>query len=296
MARVVAALRRDEAVPGRNRVALKFGYLGTAFEGYARQPGLRTVEGELLRALEGAKIIRSRKEFRTGSRTDKGASALGNVVSVDTGFDPATIGAAVNARLDGAWLWAWREVAADFNPRYARRRRYSFTMPDPGGVDAAAVRMAIGAFVGEHDFSAFARLEPNKDPVRTIARAALRTARGTLRFEFEAPNFLWHQVRRMVAASLAVGRGDAAVSEIEAALRDSPKGKDWGLAPAEFLVLEDVDYGVRFRVDERAARIAAKRVRELWDEAAARERFLRAALRTFGRFASGPRTRRTKTG
>lgn len=296
MARVVAADRRDEAVPGRNRVALKFGYLGTAFEGYARQPGLRTVEGELLRALEAAGVIQSSKDLRTGSRTDKGVSALGNVVSVDTGFDPATIGAAVNSRLGGAWLWAWREVPADFNPRHARRRRYSYAMPDPGDVEVAGVREAVAAFVGEHDFTAFARLEPNKDPVRSLTRATLRTTRGELRFEFEAPNFLWHQVRRMVAASLAVGRGDATVAELEAALRDSKRGKDWGLAPAEPLVLEDVDYGFRFKVDQRAARIAANRVWKLWSAAVARERFLRAALRTFGRFASGPRTRRTKSG
>jgi tRNA pseudouridine38-40 synthase len=278
------------------RVALKLGYLGTDFEGYARQPGLRTVEGDLLRALEAAKVIRSPNEFRTGSRTDKGVSAVGNVVSVDTEFDPATIGAAINSRLNGAWLWGWREVPAEFNPRYAKRRRYSYSMPDPGNVDSSATREALETFVGEHDFTAFARLEPNKDPVRTVARATLRTTRGSLRFEFAAPNFLWHQVRRMVAASLAVGRGDAAVSQLEAALHDPRKGKDWGLAPAENLVLEEVDYGFRFHVDERAARIAAKRVRDLWQEAAARERFLRTALRTFGRFTSGPRTRRAKPG
>ena len=168
-------------------------------------------------------------------------------------------------------------------------------MPDPGNVDVAALRDAVQAFVGEHDFRAFARLEPNKDPVRRIDRATVRASRAGLRFEFEAPNFLWHQVRRMVAAALAVGRGDATVRDLEAALADWRKGRDWGLVPAERLVLEDVGYGFRFRQDARAARVAERRVRDLWTEAAARERFLRGAVGTFTRFGHGSRPRRAKT-
>jgi tRNA pseudouridine38-40 synthase len=68
------------------RVALKFAYDGKDFSGYARQPGQRTIEQELLDLLIKRKIVVDAKTscFRTASRTDRGVSALGNVCAFDT--------------------------------------------------------------------------------------------------------------------------------------------------------------------------------------------------------------------
>ena len=67
------------------RVALKIAYDGGAFFGHQRQPDRRTVEGECLAALRAGKILQNPREsfFRSASRTDRGVSAVGNVIAFD---------------------------------------------------------------------------------------------------------------------------------------------------------------------------------------------------------------------
>ena len=67
-------------------IAIKFAYDGRNFYGYARQPKLKTVEGELIKSLIKKEIIENTKKscFRSASRTDKGVSAIGSVVSFET--------------------------------------------------------------------------------------------------------------------------------------------------------------------------------------------------------------------
>ena len=72
----------------RMRIAVKFAYDGRIFHGYARQPHLKTVDGELINALMKYGIIHDTEEsrFRSASRTDKGVSALCNVIASNTDF------------------------------------------------------------------------------------------------------------------------------------------------------------------------------------------------------------------
>lgn len=265
------------------RLAVRLAYLGTEFDGYARQPGRRTVEGELLRALQDAGAISSAHagRFASGSRTDKGVSALGNVAAFDTQRAPETVLAAANARLADVWLRGYRQVPHDFEPRHAKRRVYSYTLPGRSALDVERLRGAVHAFQGTHDFTAFARVEPHRDPVREVTRAKVRVTRDALRFHFEGPNFLWNQVRRMVGAALAAGRGDLEPRDIEAALRDPRRRVAAAPAPAVFLVLERVDYGFPFRAVPHARELAERALREAWRAAAWREQFLRRALPLF---------------
>ena len=71
------------------RVALKFAYDGEPFYGYARQPNLKTVEGEIINTLIKNKFINNPKNsvFRSASRTDKGVSSFGNTVAFNTEKD-----------------------------------------------------------------------------------------------------------------------------------------------------------------------------------------------------------------
>ena len=68
------------------RLAFKFAYDGRKFSGYARQPNLQTIEGELIKTLIQHGFIKDTKQshFRSASRTDKGVSALGNVIAFNT--------------------------------------------------------------------------------------------------------------------------------------------------------------------------------------------------------------------
>ena len=90
------------------RVAIKLAYDGTKFRGFQRQPEGETVEGALVRALGRIGAVSSPREcgYRSSSRTDRGVSALGNVVSFRTDFQVRSLCSAVNSELENAWAYS----------------------------------------------------------------------------------------------------------------------------------------------------------------------------------------------
>jgi len=260
---------------GVPRVALKIAYDGTAFHGQARQPGLPTVEGEVIRALTRARAIRDPRasRFQSASRTDRGVSALGNVVAFDTALAPAAAARAFNAKAREVWAWAAAAVPEGFSARRARGRWYRYALPpghDPEPLDAA-----LRGFVGEHDFRNFTR-----DRTRTVARIdAASASRDGVRvvLDFRAPSFRWNLVRRLVAAALLVEAGRAGPEDLQRALRESPR-VDFGLAPPEPLTLMDIEYDVAFEpvrdptTAARVARLLQERTRALAFVEALRDR------------------------
>jgi tRNA pseudouridine38-40 synthase len=101
---------------------------------------------------------------------------------------------------------------------------------------------AAGRFVGNHNFTNFARLE-GKNPYRTVLAATVAEEGGFVYFEVTAESFLWHQVRSMAASLLRVGNGDADESSIDELLATEAK-KPLRPAPSEGLVLWDTDCGI----------------------------------------------------
>ncbi len=255
------------------RVALKIAYDGTAFHGQARQPGLRTVEGEVITALQRARAIRDARSarFESASRTDAGVSALGNVVAFDTALAPPACARAFNGKARGVWAWAAAAVPEDFHARRARARWYRYGLPP--GHSAEALNAVLGLFVGEHDFRNFTR-----DRDRTVARidaaSADREADGIV-LDFRAPSFRWNLVRRLVAAALQVEAGRATTEDVARALHGGHPA-DLGLAPPEPLVLMDVSYGVAFEPVRDPT--TAERVRRLLDDRARSARFAERLL------------------
>jgi tRNA pseudouridine38-40 synthase len=227
------------------RVALAFAYDGGRFDSYARQPGRRTVESQLLTSLaaagaleDGARVAR----FASGSRTDRGASAAFNVCALDTQVPPSAIVA--NAPTPaGMWLLSAVRAPDGFNPRHARSRRYRYFLP-ADGLEPARVRGALGAFLGEHDLAAFCRPEEGRPTRRRVDRVAVRPAHGFLEVTVTAPNFLWQQVRRMVSAAQGVAAGRWPLAEVRRALAHPVGARDFGAVSARGLVLEGVDYAL----------------------------------------------------
>ncbi|HVM45122.1 MAG TPA: tRNA pseudouridine(38-40) synthase TruA [Candidatus Thermoplasmatota archaeon] len=229
------------------RIALKVAYDGTRFAGSQVQPDVRTVHGELAKALRelGAREPR----ILWAGRTDAGVSAAGNVAVVDDPpVAPASLAPALTFRMEDAWAWAWAEVPDAFEPRHARRRRYRYHLRT--ALDAKLVEDALRPFVGTHDFTGFARLEPDVNPVRTVFAAHARRDGPFVLVDIEGESFLWNQVRRMVEAARRVAAGELPRARIEQALA-APQGADLGTAAPEPLLLLDVEYaGLRFH-DER---------------------------------------------
>jgi len=230
------------------RVALKFGYDGTAFQGYHRQKGLRTVEGELIKALKSAWIIADEKKanFGSASRTDKGVSAIGNVISFNTDFKAKNILPNLNAKYNNIWLWGIAIVPEDFNPRHVERRWYRYCLPP--FFEKKLIEEGSKLFVGTHDFKSYTK-RAEEDTVRTIDSITVRKQNDFIMLDFKAQSFLWNMVRRIVSALLRLESRSIRLEDI----RESLKGEkrfNFGLASAEELVLMDVSHDISFEVDE----------------------------------------------
>ncbi|MCI0496895.1 MAG: tRNA pseudouridine(38-40) synthase TruA [Thermoplasmata archaeon] len=234
------------------RTALRIAYVGTRFEGYPRMPGRRTVEGALLEALSEQM---DDARLRSGSRTDRGVSALANVVAVDSTMhlDPWRL----NARMEDVWVTGIATVCDDFEPRHADSRWYRYHLIDPM-LDARLCDSCARIFVGVHDFSGFARVDA-RDTVRELldSRVTAFDAGGVrvLALDVRGRSFLWTMVRRIAGAVSAVGAGRARLEDVRMALDGHERRRAFPTAPPEPLVLMLVDAGISFE-PVRASRSA----------------------------------------
>ncbi len=223
------------------RYAIKIGYDGSHFSGFAMQPDKKTVEGEILKRLLKTGIIKSRRKsrFQYAARTDKGVSAFGNVIALNAKANPVR----VLANMENIWCMGYAVVSENFNPRHSSYKIYRYYLPDKG-YNIKEMKRAARLFEGKHDFSSFSRRDA-RNPVREIYKVDLREGK-IIKIDFIAPSFLWNQVRRMVAAIIAVGTGKESMESIKRALHGETI--NFGIAKASNLVLLDVIYeGLSFK-------------------------------------------------
>jgi tRNA pseudouridine38-40 synthase len=233
------------------RIALKFAYDGSSFFGFQRQPGRLTVEGSLISALGRVGAIRSSREcgYRSSSRTDRGVSALGNLISIRTSFPVASLCSAINSEMEGVWAYSAVEVPDDFNPRAARQRWYRYYLAK-SDQDLKVMKSLAHKFVGVHDFSGYARKD-KRNPMRKIDSVEISDAGMFCAIDFRAESFLWNMVRRIVWMMNEGSSGRMPIESIGPGSSKAPSRV--GLSPPEYLVLMDIDCGIEFPVDSRAS-------------------------------------------
>jgi tRNA pseudouridine38-40 synthase len=198
------------------RLRLTLAYDGTAFRGWAAQPGLRTVEGALGQAL--GTIFPSWAELAIAGRTDTGVHALANVASVDVEGGPAVERAAeaLNTTLpDDVSVVACDEAPDGFHARFAARSRsYRYRIWRPRlrspfearrswwysrVLDVEWLDEQAEALIGEHDFRAFTPTETQHAAFVRVVESARWVAEGdVLSFEITSDSFLRHMVRTLV--------------------------------------------------------------------------------------------------
>jgi len=240
-------------------VRLTLAYDGTAFRGWQRQRGQRTVQGVLEDALD--RVLGSMPRISAAGRTDAGVHARGQVVSFETDADPDRIRRALNGMLGPeVVVSAARTAAAGFDARFsatAREYRYRIDLgeaPDPftarfvwhhpGRPRVAEMRRAASLLVGEHDFASFCRRPPDdRHTVRDLQRLSVVRDGDRLEVAARANAFLHQMVRSLVGTLVAVGEGRVAAGAMPDVLAARDRAAAGPVAPARGLTLERVVYG-----------------------------------------------------
>ena len=229
------------------RIAVKFAYDGRKFYGFARQPKLKTVEEDILNILVENGFIKDSKEshFRPASRTDKGVSALGNVIAFNTDSSKESVFQKFTCDVTDIILYGFTCVEPDFYPRHAKLRVYRYYLKKTS-FEIDKILPVASSFTGRHNFSNFARIEEFKDPIRTIENILITEKDDFFVIDFYAQTFLWHQIRRIISAIEKVGNEKITHDQVIDALKNPDKKIDFGRASAEPLILKDVIYDIEF--------------------------------------------------
>lgn len=236
-------------------------YEGTGFAGWARQPGLRTVQGVLEEALhtvlgtidvEGEPLA-----LTVAGRTDRGVHAWGQVASYrHEALDPARWNALLP---EDVAVLSCEPAAAGFDARRdALSRTYCYRVLNsrarsvfmrgsalfwPRELDRDALVVCAGALLGTHDFTAFTPTETDHVRfTREVFEAGWRFHGDLLELWIEADTFMRHMNRVLVGTMLEIAEGRRSVEEFVGLLEGRPRSQAGPTAPPHGLALASVRY------------------------------------------------------
>ena len=245
---------------------LTLSYDGSDFSGWQVQPDASTIQGTLASAigrLTGENVLP-----QGSGRTDAGVHALAQVATFSTA-SPIPVENFLKALNDilspSIRVLEVKEVSADFHARKSARAktyryricraaicspflaRYVWHFPYP--LDENAMSNAAAAIVGEHDFTSFAAVDPERGQennevsnVRTIFSSRFERQNDEFVYTVRGSGFLHHMVRNLVGTLILVGKGTLQPQDIASILAARNRSAAGATAPASGLFLVSVEY------------------------------------------------------
>jgi len=255
-----------ESTTAPHAIALTVAYDGAPFAGFARQPGLDTVQGRIEAAL--ATALRRDVETVGAGRTDTGVHALGQVVSFEASGsepEPSRLRRSLDALAgDGVVVREVRLARAGFSARFdatAREYRYrlvsgsvpplflrEFAWHVASDLDVDAMAAGAAHLVGEHDFKSFCVTESAEGKTTTRRLDVVEIAPAEhlgercLEVRVVGNAFLHSMVRTLVGTLVEVGAGRRDAEWVARALEARDRSAAGPTAPAHGLTLHSVTY------------------------------------------------------
>ena len=261
----------DHSVDGLVRYRIDLAYDGTEFSGWAKQPGRRTVQGELLVAM--ARIFGpSDNDFglRVAGRTDAGVHASHQVAHFDLSPDHfKRLGRSTNIRgrlnsllTSEVRIFSAEPASADFDARFsATFRRYRYRIADAASVqnplnaryalwhkqelDLLAMRGAALELIGLHDFASFCKPRVGATTIRELREISISRSKSgdrEIAIELQADAFCHNMVRSVVGALVAVGSQRLSRAELANLLAQARRTSEFKVVAAKGLTLIEVGY------------------------------------------------------
>lgn len=258
------------------RLRIDLAYDGTGFHGWAIQPGLRTVQGELTAAL--ATVLRASVDVVCAGRTDAGVHARGQVAHCDSEAPPDNLLRRLNGVLPPD-IRVRRAVEAPegFDARFsALWRRYAYRVADtadavdplarahvlawPRPLDLDAMNRAGDELLGLHDFAAFCKQREGATTIRTLQELGWsRDPDGVAVATVRADAFCHSMVRSLVGCLLAIGEGRRSPEWAAQILAAGERDPAVAVVHAHGLTLEEVAYPADGELAARTQQTMARR-------------------------------------
>lgn len=249
-------------------LVIRLGYRGAGFAGFAEQPGVRTVAGELRRALETA--LRRPCELTCAGRTDAGVHALAQHVSLPVYDEELELPARrlmrslVALTPDDLSVRGLYRAPAGFSARFdavSRSYRYRIATSEArpvlawdhawwyrGELDVAAMAEGARFLLGENDFKSFCKASsaegrPTCRNVSVLDVTRIEEAGESLvALDVTGNAFLHNMVRTIAGTLVEVGRGHRPPSWVAEVLAARDRTAAGPCAPAKGLTFVGVEY------------------------------------------------------
>ena len=265
-----------------SRWRIDLAYDGADFHGWAAQPGLRTVQGEIESWLQRVLRLEEPASLTVAGRTDTGVHARGQVAHVDLPdeVDGQRLGATLMRVLpEDIVVKAFAPAPAGFDARFsAIWRRYIYRLwdtdsrPDPvlrhhvtrvpRPLDLDAMNDAAATLLGLRDFAPFAKYREGASTIRELKVFSFERRDdpcGTIEATVTADAFCHSMVRSLVGALTAVGTGQRDLAWLTRAAAMPTRCGEVTVMVAKGLCLEEVGYPADEQLAARADTARSRR-------------------------------------